>query len=122
MQDRGHGGHFRHFGGAFPAWLAPVQARLITVADRHNAYAMDAAAKLRALGFRIEVDTSNEKLGAKIRDAQLMKIPFTCVIGDNEVEQGGISPRRYAGADLKCMPLQQFIDLLKVEAALPFGG
>ena len=111
-----------HFGGAFPAWLAPVQARLITVADRHNAYAMDAAAKLRALGFRIEVDTSNEKLGAKIRDAQLMKIPFTCVIGDNEVEQGGISPRRYAGADLKCMPLQQFIDLLKVEAALPFGG
>ena len=74
------------------------------------------------MGFRIEVDTSNEKLGAKIRDAQLMKIPFTCVIGDNEVEQGGISPRRYAGADLKCMPLSQFIDLLKVEAALPFGG
>ncbi len=111
-----------HFGGAFPAWLAPVQARLVTVAERHNAYARQTGARLRKLGFRVEVDEANEKLGAKIRDAQIQKIPFTCVVGDKEVEQGGVSPRRYAGEDLKLMPLESFVALLGQEAALPYGA
>jgi threonyl-tRNA synthetase len=111
-----------HFGGAFPAWLAPVQARLVTVAERHDAFAFETAAKLRKLGFRVEVDNANEKLGAKIREAQIQKIPFTCVVGDNEVAQGGLSPRRYAGEDLKFMPLEAFIALLSKEGAVPFGG
>lgn len=111
-----------HFGGAFPTWLAPVQVRLVTVAERHNAYAFEVAAKLRKLGFRVEVDDANEKLGAKIREGQILKIPFTCVVGDKEVAEGGISPRRYAGEDMKTMPLDGFIALLSTEGALPFGG
>ena len=111
-----------HFGGAFPAWLSPVQARLITVADRHNGYAAEVAAKLREAGFRIEVDDSADKLGAKIREGQIQKIPFTCVIGDDEVSKGGVSPRRYAGADLKFMTYDSFLDLLKTEAKVPYGA
>jgi threonyl-tRNA synthetase len=111
-----------HFAGAFPAWLAPVQARLITVAERHNAYARQVGETLRKRGFRVEVDDSNEKLGAKIREAQLQKIPFSCVVGDKEVEQGGVSPRRYGGEDLKSMSLDRFVELLSKEAALPYGG
>ncbi|MDR0965601.1 MAG: threonine--tRNA ligase [Myxococcales bacterium] len=110
-----------HFGGAFPTWLAPVQARLVTVADRHLSYAREVEAKLEAQGFRVELDDGSEKLGAKIRDAQLMKIPFTCVIGDAEVENGGVSPRRFGGGDLKFMTLDAFVALLTEEAALPFG-
>lgn len=110
-----------HFAGAFPAWLSPVQARLVTVAERHNAYARDVGASLRKLGFRVEVDDGNEKLGSKIRDAQLQKIPFTCVVGDKEIEQGGVSPRRYGGDDLKFMPLEVFTALLAKEGTVPFG-
>ncbi|MBR2978991.1 MAG: threonine--tRNA ligase [Myxococcaceae bacterium] len=111
-----------HFAGAFPTWLAPVQARLVTVAERHVPYAEEVGAKLRKLGFRVEVDTSNDKLGAKIRGAQLLKIPFTCVIGDAEVEGGGVSPRRFGCGDLKFMPLDKFVELLSTEGALPFGA
>ena len=66
-----------HFAGAFPAWLAPVQARVVTVSDRFNDWAAEVAARLEAEGFRVELDHTSEKLGAKIRDAQLQKIPFT---------------------------------------------
>jgi threonyl-tRNA synthetase len=111
-----------HFGGAFPTWLAPVQARLVTVAERHVPYAREVGAKLTKLGFRIEVDDANEKLGAKIREAQLQKIPFTCVVGDKEVEQAGVSPRRYAGEDLKTMSLDAFVALLAKEGQVPFGA
>jgi threonyl-tRNA synthetase len=111
-----------HYAGAFPAWLAPVQIRLVTVADRHNDYARQVGEKLRKLGYRVEVDEASEKLGAKIRDAQLLKIPFTCVVGDKEQEQGGISPRRHGGEDLKTMPLASFIELLAKEAAVPYGA
>ena len=78
------------------------------------------AARLEADGFRVELDHSNEKLGAKIRDAQLQKIPFTLVVGEKEVEARGVSPRRHGGEDLKTMTLDAFADLLRVEAKAPY--
>jgi threonyl-tRNA synthetase len=108
-----------HFAGAFPAWLAPTQAVLVTVADRQMDYARKVRDQLKAKGYRVEVDERGLTLNAKIRDAQLQKIPFTLVIGDNEVEGGAVSPRRYGGEDLKSMKLEAFEALLDKEAALP---
>ena len=108
-----------HFAGAFPAWLAPVQAVLVTVADRQKDYALQVRDQLRAKGYRVDYDERGLTLNAKIRDAQLQKIPFTLVIGDNEVEGGGVSPRRYGGEDLKTMKLEAFEALLEKEAAWP---
>jgi threonyl-tRNA synthetase len=108
-----------HFAGAFPVWLAPVQAMLVTVADRHLEHARKVLSVLRAKGFRAELDDRGGTLNAKIREAQLQKIPFTLVVGDKEVEQNGVSPRRYGGEDLKLMPLSAFLELLIKEAQLP---
>jgi len=108
-----------HFAGAFPAWLAPVQAVLVTVADRQREYALKVRDQLRAKGYRVDVDERGLTLNAKIRDAQLQKIPFTLVIGDNEVEGGAVSPRRYGGEDLKSMKLEAFEALLEKEAGWP---
>ncbi|RKH59489.1 threonine--tRNA ligase [Corallococcus llansteffanensis] len=108
-----------HFAGAFPAWLAPVQATLVYVADRQVEYARKVRDELRAKGYRVELDERGITLNAKIREAQLQKIPFTLVVGDNEVEAGAVSPRRYGGEDLKSMKLADFEALLAKEAALP---
>ncbi|MFL5319004.1 MAG: threonine--tRNA ligase [Myxococcaceae bacterium] len=108
-----------HFAGAFPAWLAPVQANIVTIADRQMDYARKVQARLREKGFRVELDDSSHTMNAKIRDSQLQKIPFTLVIGDKEVENNAVSPRRYGGEDLKSMGLDAFIALLSKEAALP---
>ena len=109
-----------HFAGAFPAWLAPVQARLVTVADRQlDVRPQGAASSSAPRGFRVELDERGMTLNAKIREAQLQKIPFTLVIGDKEVEQGAVAPRRYGGEDLKTMPLDAFLELLAKEAAVP---
>ncbi|WP_164002320.1 threonine--tRNA ligase [Pyxidicoccus caerfyrddinensis] len=108
-----------HYAGAFPAWLAPVQAMLVTVADRQNDYARKVRDTLRAKGYRVEFDERGMTLNAKIREAQLQKIPFTLVVGDAEVEAGGVAPRRYGGEDLKSMKLEDFEALLAKEAALP---
>ncbi len=109
-----------HYAGAFPAWLAPVQARVVTVSDRFDAWAREAADRLQGLGYRVEVDGSSDKLGAKIRNAQLAKIPFTLVVGEKEVEARGVSPRRHGGEDLKTMELDAFIELMKREATAPY--
>jgi threonyl-tRNA synthetase len=109
-----------HFAGAFPVWLAPVQARVVTISDRFNGWAEETAERLVAAGFRVELDRSSDKLGAKIRAAELQKIPFVCVVGEKEVEARGVSPRRHGGADLKAMALEAFIDLLAKEAAPPY--
>jgi threonyl-tRNA synthetase len=112
-----------HFAGNFPVWLAPFQARIITVADRHQTWAREVFEKLQARGLRVELDESNEKLGAKIRDAQLAKVPYTLVIGDKEVDGKGVSPRTHGegkAADLGFMPLDQFEQKLTAEAAIPF--
>ncbi len=109
-----------HFAGAFPAWLAPVQAVIVTVADRQLEYARNVEALLRQKGFRVELDERpGATLNAKIREAQLQKVPFTLVIGDKEVDAQGVSPRRYGGEDLKTMKLETFVELLSKEAAWP---
>jgi threonyl-tRNA synthetase len=109
-----------HYAGSFPAWLAPVQARVVTVSDRFEAWAREATATLQAKGWRVEVDESSDTLGAKIRNAQLAKIPYTLVIGEKEVEAKGVAPRRHGGEDLKTMPLEAFAELLAKEATPPF--
>ncbi|MFN0061242.1 MAG: threonine--tRNA ligase [Myxococcaceae bacterium] len=108
-----------HFAGAFPAWLAPIQAVLVTVADRHLPYAKKVGDSLRAEGFRVEVDERGLTMNAKVREWQMQKVPFTLVVGDNEVQEGAVSPRRYGGEDLKKMPLGQFRELLTREVTIP---
>jgi len=109
-----------HYAGAFPAWVAPVQARVVTVSDRFNEWGQAVVDRLDQAGFRAELDTSSDKLGAKIRNAELAKIPFTVVIGEKEVAAEAVAPRRHGGADLKTMPLDAFVELLKKEATPPF--
>ncbi len=104
-----------HFAGAFPLWLAPVQVQVIPIADRHNAYAQQVAARLKREGLRVEVDERSDRMQAKIRDAQLQKIPFMLVVGDKEAEQGAVAVRRRTGEDLKSKPLEEFIALAKSE-------
>ena len=108
-----------HYAGAFPAWLAPVQVQLVTVADRQLPYAREVLELLRSRGFRAELDERGMTMNAKIREAQLHKIPFTLVMGDREVEQRSVAPRRYGGEDLKSMALDAFLELLNKEAAVP---
>jgi threonyl-tRNA synthetase len=109
-----------HYAGAFPAWLAPVQARIVTVSDRFDAWAREVKARLDAAGWRVELDESSDKLGAKIRNAELAKIPFALIVGEKEVEAKGVAPRRHGGADLKTMPLDDFLGLLRKEATPPY--
>jgi threonyl-tRNA synthetase len=104
-----------HFAGAFPLWLAPVQAMIIPVADRHQGYAREVAEKLKAEGFRVDVDTRGERMQAKIRDAQLQKVPYMLVVGDKEAAAGAVSVRKRSGEDLKSKLLAEFIDLAKAE-------
>ncbi len=101
-----------HFAGAFPVWLAPVQVKVLPVTDRAEDYAAQAAEKLEARGFRCEVDARNEKIGKKIREATLEKVPFMLVVGDRDMENGTVSPRRRSGEDLGAMELDAFAALL----------
>jgi len=109
-----------HYAGAFPAWLAPVQARVVTVSDRFDAWAREVRARLAAEGFRVELDESSDKLGAKIRNAQLAKIPFTLVVGEKEVEAKGVAPRRHGGEALDTMGLDAFVAVMRKDAAEPY--
>ena len=108
-----------HFSGAFPPWLAPVQVKILTVTDRNVAYGQKIYELLSENGFRIETDFRNEKLGYKIREAQLQKIPFMLVIGDKEVKTNSVTPRRRTGENLGSMSLEVFVNLLKEESAIP---
>ena len=103
------------YAGAFPPWLAPVQAIVIPIADRHLDYAHEVLDSLRAAGLRAEVDARGERMNAKIRDAQLQKIPYMLVVGDREAEAQAVAVRTRAGEDLKSMPVFQFIDRLQDE-------
>jgi threonyl-tRNA synthetase len=98
-----------HFAGAFPVWLTPIQAMLIPIADRHLPYAQQVAEKLKLAGLRIEVDDRTERMNAKIRDAQKQKIPYMLVIGDKEMEAGGVAVRLRSGEDLKTLGIDEFI-------------
>jgi len=100
-----------HYAGAFPVWLAPVQAQLIPIADRHNDYAYQVQDQLREAGLRVEVDDSNERMRAKIRQAQLEKIPYMLVIGDREAAEGTVSLRLRTEEDLGPRPVAEFIKM-----------
>jgi threonyl-tRNA synthetase len=104
-----------HFAGAFPAWLAPVQAVLIPIADRHVPYARQVAEQLKAAGLRVEVDERSERMNAKIRDAQNQKIPYMLVVGDKEMEQGEVALRLRSGENPGPMPLEAFLRRAKDE-------
>jgi len=107
-----------HYAGAFPTWLAPVQAIILTVTDRHQSYGEELYKQLLNAGIRVEKDLRNEKLGYKIREAQLQKIPYMLVVGDREVEAAGVSPRRRDGKDLKLMEVADFVELVREENAV----
>ena len=104
-----------HFAGAFPVWLSPVQAVVMPITDRVNDYAEEITAKLNDLGFRVESDLRNEKIGYKIREAQLKKMPYMLVVGDKEKESGCVAVRTRTGVDLGAMPLDDFISRLREE-------
>lgn len=99
--------------GAFPTWLAPVQAKILPVTDRANEYCEKVAAQLEEQGFRTEVDYRNEKIGRKIRDAQTEKVPYMVIVGDRDMENGTVSPRHRADGDLGAMSVDEFSALLK---------
>ena len=98
-----------HFAGAFPTWLAPVQVKLLPISDRQHDYAAEVAKKLTAAGIRVETDTRNEKIGYKIREAQLEKVPYMLVIGDKECENGTVAVRSRKNGDMGTESLDTFI-------------
>ncbi len=104
-----------HFAGAFPVWLAPVQATLLTVTERHIPYAERVYDALVRKGVRVEKDFRNEKLGFKIREAQIQKIPYMLVVGDREEKEGTISPRKRSGETMKSIQPEDFISLVESE-------
>jgi threonyl-tRNA synthetase len=104
-----------HFAGAFPTWIAPVQAVLVTVTDGQLAFANQILEQLQSAGVRAELDDRNEKLGYKIREAQLQKVPYMLVIGDKEVEAGAVRPRRRDGTQLDLMTPDEFVALVEKE-------
>jgi threonyl-tRNA synthetase len=106
-----------HYAGAFPAWLAPVQVEVLPLSEKVAAYAQQVTEKLRGAGFRVHLDDRNEKLQAKIRDAQLQKIPYMLVVGGKEAEAGTVSVRHRAKGDLGARPLDDFIGTLNAEIA-----
>ena len=110
-----------HCAGAFPLWLAPVQLKILTVTDDQKEYAAKVFERLRQDGWRIELDGRNEKLGYKIREAQLAKIPYAIVIGDKEVAAETVAPRRRGGENLAPLPLEELIARLRAEVAQEMG-
>ncbi len=97
-----------HYAGAFPVWLSPVQVKVMPITDRTADYAKEVAKKLDELGVRVETDLRNEKIGYKIREAQMQKIPYMLVVGDREAEAGAVAVRTRAGVDMGAMPFDDF--------------
>jgi len=111
-----------HYAGNFPLWLSPVQIKVMTVTDQQKDYAQKVFGVLKDAGWRAEFDERNEKLGYKIREAQLAKIPDAVVIGDKEVKEQTISPRRRGGENLKPMSVNDFLETLKTDVARELGN
>ncbi len=99
-----------HYAGAFPVWLAPVQAMVIPIADRHNEYAHSVQVALKAAGVRADVDTRSERMNAKVRDAQMQKLPYMLVVGDREAADNAVSVRLRTNENLGATPLDAFIE------------
>jgi threonyl-tRNA synthetase len=104
-----------HYAGAFPTWLAPVQAVVLTITDKQQEFAAKIVSELRSLGFRVEADIRNEKIGFKIREAEKNKIPYMLVVGDKEVQSGTVSVRGRSGANHGSMPIESLLTLLRTD-------
>ena len=108
-----------HYAGTFPAWLAPQQVRVIPITSAHNEAAIRIAERLAGEGVRAEADLSSERMNAKIRSAQMMKVPYMLVIGAREIEQGGVTVRGHGGADLGFQTLDQLTTFMLEGSAMP---
>jgi threonyl-tRNA synthetase len=117
--ERFFGVLLEHLAGAFPPWLAAVQAAIVTVSEKQAAYAREVDAACRARGLRVEVDDGPDKLGAKIREARHQRVPYVVVVGDREAAERTVAPRSRAAGDLGAMPLAAFVERLAVEARPP---
>ena len=106
-----------HLSGAFPLWLAPVQAVVVPIADRHNDFCHEVGTGLKEAGLRVEVNDSNDRMNAKIRQAQLQKVPYMLVVGDREVDAGSVAVRTRAGKDLGAKPVGDVVDMLLKQVA-----
>lgn len=104
-----------HYGGAFPLWLSPEQVRVASVGQSQAEYCEEVCAELRRRGIRVASDLRNEKLGYKVREAQVMKIPYLLVVGDKEVETGTVAPRKYGGDAMEALPVDDFIEIVTGE-------
>jgi threonyl-tRNA synthetase len=109
--ERFFGVLIEHYAGAFPVWLSPKQVTVIPIADRHNDYAHEVAARLKKAGLRLSVDDGSDRMNAKIRNAQKRKVPYMLVIGDREMEEGQVALRRRSGESLPAMSVDAFIEL-----------
>ena len=109
--ERFFGVLIEHYAGAFPMWLAPVHVAVLPITDRVNDYAQTVAAQLRDAGLRVEVNVRSDKIGAKIRDAQLQKIPFMLVLGDREIEETKVAVRERTRGDIGAMSLEEFKEM-----------
>jgi threonyl-tRNA synthetase len=111
--ERFVGGLIEHYAGAFPAWLAPVQATIIPITDKQAEYAAQVEQKLRDAGIRVEVDSSRDRMQAKIRNAQLQKVPYMLVVGGREAEANAVAVRLRSGEDMGAMSVDAFLDLVQ---------
>ncbi len=111
-----------HYGGAFPVWLAPVQARVLTITDQQDEYASVLVKRLRRAGMRVESDLRNEKLSYKIREAEVEKVPYMLVVGNKELAEDAVSPRTRGGEDWKKMKVDDFIKRVKEDIIIPETG
>jgi len=111
--ERFFGVLIEHYAGAFPMWLAPVQVAILPITDRINEYAEQVAGDLRAAGLRVESNLRSEKIGAKIRDSQMQKVPFMLVLGDREMEQNQVAVRERLKGDIGVMSLSEFSQMAR---------
>jgi len=120
--ERFFGVLIEHYAGAFPTWLAPVQTMVMSITDRHILYVDKVVDGLRKAGIRAEADKRNEKIGYKIREAQMQKVPYMLVIGDKEMEKEGVAVRKRSGEDLGFMDIDGFISIINEESKKTVGG
>lgn len=113
--ERFFGVLLEHYAGAFPVWLAPVQAKIIPILEKHQEFAEKVAKKLTDRDIDVEIDARNEKIGLKIREAQLQKVPYMLVIGDKEVESNTVSVRSRKDGDMGSMDVDAFVEKIAVE-------
>jgi threonyl-tRNA synthetase len=106
-----------HYAGVFPVWLAPIQAKILPVTDKHADYAFALKKKMFDLGLRVEVDDRNEKVGYKMRECQVKKVPYILVVGDKELAENTVSVRKHGEQTTNAMPADQFISLLQKQIA-----